>query len=116
MAFKMKGWSAFTKNDNKEKFLHKNATKSDIKELRKKAQDRTPDSGFSEKSKRKEGKSALIKTDPAEIARKKVIENVNEEIEYGTTRKKGPKRINPRSVAWKEARKKFVKNIFTGGK
>ena len=62
------------------------------------------------------GWSAFTKPDPAEIARKKVVENVNEEIEYGTTRKKGPKRINPRSVAWKEARKKFVKNIFTGGK
>ena len=55
--------------------------------------------------------SAFTKPDPAETARKKVVENVNEEIEYGTTGKKGLKRVNPRNVAWKEARKKFGSKI-----
>ena len=61
------------------------------------------------------GWSAFTKPDPAEIAREKVVENVNEEIEYGTTGKKGPKRVNPGNVAWREARKKFtskLKNLF----
>ena len=63
------------------------------------------------------GWSAFTKPDPAEIARKKVVENVNEKIEYGTTGKKGPKRINPGSVAWRKVRKKIrskIKSFFTG--